>query len=315
MDKLIISVSASAFILLMILAAYLLQLWQEKRFSPKNVIFIVTQSRAYLYVSILLCIVWGIIDNLCLYLGLFIFLLFYCFELLGVFLCIYVLLWKCVITEDSLILYRPFLPIKRIPASDVTSVKYIPKAGGTVSERNCLVGYHQQKKIFSIDDSVDNFDLLWCFFEQTERIKHTPDVETFSIAEKKSEAVCAVIAFIVFPAIWIFLTWNNNELFYHILMASVMLYLIPTGMHALLWKVTVDSHTLSVRNSFGIVKTYEIDQITRVEKKGNQVILYVNDKPITKISKYAENFDYLTMCIPLLSYSDNSDISDIDTSQ
>ncbi|MDE5596590.1 MAG: hypothetical protein K2J04_02020 [Lachnospiraceae bacterium] len=313
MDKITVGILAAAFILLLILTASLQLLWQKKHFSPKNIIFTVAPSPAYLIVFIPLNIVLGIIDGLFLYLDILVFLTFYCLELLGVFLCIYVLLWKCVITEDSLILYRPFLPVKKISASYITSVK-IKKASGATSEREILIGYHQQKKIFSIDSGdVDDFDLLCYFFDLTKRINRTPDVETFTITDKKSEAVCAVIAFIVLPAVWIFLTWDNDELFYHILMASVMLCLIPGGMHALLWKVTVDSHTLSVRNSFGIVRTYEINQITRVEKEEKHVILYVDDKPIAKISKYAENFDYLTMRIPLLSYSDNSEISDLDT--
>ena len=314
MDKITVGVLAATSILLLILTASLLRLWQKKHFSPKNIIFTATPSPAYLIVFIPLNIVLGIIGGICLYFDISIFLMFYCFELLGVFLCIYVLLWKCVITEDSLILYRPFLPVKRIFAPDITSVR-IKKIGGTTSEREILTGYHQQKKIFSIDSDVDNFDLLCYFFDQTGRLNRTPDVEAISITGKKSEAVCAVIAFFVIPAIWIFLTWDNNELFYHILMASVMLYLIPTGMHALLWKVTVDSHSLSVRNSFGIVKTYEISQITRVEEEEHHVILYIDFKPIAKISKYAENFDYLAMHIPLLSYSDDGKAPDEDIPQ
>lgn len=131
MEKIIIGIAAAAFILFIFLAEYLRQ---KKFFSSvdDNVLYVMKPS------PIWLC--YGIIDIIgyAVLVALFIigsdknmdkgtlagFAFLYCFELLGVYLCIYWRFYKCVITTDSLIIYTPFFPVRKIKAREITSVKY-----------------------------------------------------------------------------------------------------------------------------------------------------------------------------------------------
>lgn len=138
-------------------------------------------------------------------------------------------------------------------------------------------------------------------------IERTPITENICVTAQKSEKVIAVIAFLFFLILWIFMIWNENEFtfFDHILLFVCMLFIFCTGMHIFRWRVTLDSHALSVRNLFGRVKTYELRQITKVEKEGNDITLYAGEKKIAEIPKKAKNADYLEVrlgSIPHLSY-------------
>ncbi len=312
MDKLIISVSAAAFILLIILAAYL---WKKKylNFTDDNIIFIMTAPRETFFIGIAGIIFFGagavyfIVD-----LSIVGFLCFYFFVLLGLYVCIMGLLWRCVIATDSLTFYLPFLPIKKIKLHEITHVKYTEnRTGAYGTGRKILVGYHQQKKLFYVDESYKGFEFLHYFFEgglETEhipseetflegssKIERIPFVENFSVTATKGNVIRSVISFLFFFVLWVLMFWARDELelFYQITLTLMMLFFLSDVAAILLWKVTLDYHTLTFRNSFGIVKTYEIRQITGIIEERDHIILYIGRQKIVKISKDLQNFNYL----------------------
>lgn len=312
MERIIISIAAVIFIAIIIFIEYLRQ---KKCLSSvkDDILVILPSSPAYFYLGIMGMIVFAIPTVIFLInldketiIG---FAVFYCFALLCVYLCIYGLFGKCVITTDSLIVYMPLIPVKKIRADEITSVKYSKnRTGPTGTERKVLKIYHQHKKICSIeDDDIQGFDLLYYLFEQSGKIERIPIEENITVTARKSETVCGVIGLLFFLVLWLYMIWNKNEfeLFYHILIIVVILVTLIEMMHILLWRVTMDAHTISVRNSFGTVKTYEISQITKVAKKDDDIILYTGEKEIVKIPKKAKNADYLAVrlgSIPHLSY-------------
>ena len=55
----------------------------------------------------------------------------------------------------------------------------------------------------------------------------------------------------------------------------------------------MDFHTISIRKFPGIVKTYEIRQITKVDELEHFIVLYAGQKKIAKIAKTDKNFQNL----------------------
>lgn len=297
MDKIIVSVSAAAFILLIILAACL---WKKKylHFTDDNIILIMTQSHEYFFIGIASIIFFGGFAVFCIVdLSIFGFLCFYFFFVLfGVYICIIGVLWRGVLTTDTLTFYTPFLPVKKIELYEITSVKYTEnRTGAYGTGRKVLEGYRQQKKLFYVDESYKGFDLLHYFFEESGKIERIPLVENFSVTATKDDIIRSIIVFLYFFVLWVLMLWVRNEieLFFQILVTLMMLYFFAKIIAISLWKVTLDYYTLSVRNSFGIVKTYEIRQITGIIEEKTRIVLCAGDREIVSISKKLKNFDYL----------------------
>lgn len=55
-------------------------------------------------------------------------------------------------------------------------------------------------------------------------------------------------------------------------------------------RLTVNYHTISVRNAVGKVITFDISDITSVLENDNYITLFVNNKKIVKIYKHERNF-------------------------
>ncbi|MCM1387485.1 MAG: hypothetical protein NC231_09165 [Bacillus sp. (in: Bacteria)] len=309
MERLIIGITAVLFIIIIILIEYLRQ--RKYLLSVINdILVILPSSPAYFYVGILVNIVFAI--PVILFLldmnqgALVGFAVFYFFELLGVYLCLYGRFGRCIITTDSLILYTPFFPMKKIQVNDISGVKYSTDTTGiSDGERRILTLYHNGKKVCSIDDDILGFDLLYHLFEQTGKIEYIPIQENIAVTAKKSDIIWSVVALCLFSIIWLYMIWSGFESFYHLLMIISILFILKEMTKAFLWRVSMDSHTLSVRNSFGVVKTYEISQITKYVEESDRITLYIGEKQIVQIPKKAKNADYLTVrlgSIPHLTY-------------
>ena len=320
MDKTIISVSAATFILLVILAAYL---WKKKylHFTDDNTIFIMTLPRETFFIGIGCVIFFGAFAVFCVVdFSLFGFLCFYFIVLFfGVYLCIIGVLWRGVIATDSLTFYTPFLPIKKIELHEITHVKYAEnRTGAYGTGRKMLEGYRKQKKLFYVDESYSGFDILHYFLEENGKIERTPLVENFSVTATKGDMIRSVISFLFFFVLWVIMLWIRDELglIYYIFFTLTMLFTLTHMIATLVEKVTLDYNTLSVRTSFGIVKTYEIRQITGIIEEKDYIILCTGNQTIVRLSKDLKNFDYLLARfsnIPRISSSDDGKTSDEDT--
>lgn len=299
MGRIIIGITAVMIILIIILASFC---WHKKYFSPKDdtILYIMGISRRY-FIEYLIIVglssiffgflsVMSIIDF-----DAFTFCFFYCFILLGVTTCICAFGEKYALTIDSLIHYIPFLPPKEIKIHEITTVKYTENRTNSYGAgRKMLVGYHNKKKLFSIDESLEGFDLLYNLFLEDGKIERIPIIENFSVTEKKRNIILTIFSSIFFFALFTAMLWNRDEIewYYLIMAAFLMLIGISDVIHLSLWKVTIDFHTISVRNSFGIVRTYEISQITEVHDLKAHIVLFIGKKKIVKVPKTYENFDF-----------------------
>lgn len=93
----------------------------------------------------------------------------------------------------------------------------------------------------------------------------------------------------------VYTLWNHSEfeLPYQIIAIFMLLLILPNTISTLLWKVTMDFHTISIRNYLGITRTYEIRQISKVLELENHIVLYAGEKKVAKIAKSSKNFSYL----------------------
>lgn len=222
-----------------------------------------------------------------------------------------VLLWRCAIREDSLTIYMPLLPAKEIKFHEVEYVYCTDNQTLGMSGQKKLEGYHGRKKLFSIEEEIYGFPLLYTLLNEQgkvgyvpvmenlkkeDNLQRVPLVESFTVTEKTEDKVKTVLIdlLLIVPCM-AYLLWNREEfeLIYQAAALIMLLVFLPNALSTLLWKVTMDYQTISIRTFPGITKTYEIRQITEVIELENFIVLYVGKKKIAKIAKDSKNFPYL----------------------
>lgn len=82
----------------------------------------------------------------------------------------------------------------------------------------------------------------------------------------------------------------GRKAFYIIFFACATLFYVDDMIKELLWRVTVSYQTIEIRNGYGISKSYFIKDISRVKEESHNIVLFVGNKKIAKISKDCENF-------------------------
>lgn len=314
MDKITISVTATVIILIFLLISYL---WYRYCVPPSgdDVLFIMRMSRSRLVIGVpglIFCLIMTIVPIILLDDQMFIaFVTFYIFTLFGIYVCMMMLLWRCVIREDSLTFYMPLLPAKKITFHEIDFVHYKDNNTYGLSGQKTLVGYRNKKRLFSIEEDIIGFPLLLAMLHERGKVDYAPVmenptaektlsrvpvVESFSLSAKTGEKVSTVLIdlLFLFPCS-AYILWNRAEfeLIYQIIAVIMLLFFIPNFLSTMLWKVTVDFRTIAVRNSLGVTKTYEIRQITEVAELENHIVLYAGEQKIVKIAKDSKNFQYL----------------------
>ncbi|MBD5456289.1 MAG: hypothetical protein HDR23_07425 [Lachnospiraceae bacterium] len=314
MHKMIVSITAVIIILILLLASYL---WYKccVPSSSNDVLYVMHISRSRLVIiipGIIFFLIMDILSLINLDSQFFVaFVVFYLFMLLNIYSCTLTLLWRGMIREDSLTTYTLFLPAKEIRFYEIDFVHYKDNHTLGLSGQKTLVGYRDRKKIFSIEEDVYGFQLLCALLckrnkvdyapvmenPETERtMPHVPLVEDFSVALKTEDKIRSWFSFPLILLFFYFLfqpaesTW---VLFLQIASVCLLLLFIQDLFHALFWKVTVDFHTISIRKFPGMVKTYEIRQITKVDELEHFIVLYAGQKKIAKIAKTDKNFQNL----------------------
>ena len=313
MDKIIVSAIAVIIILILILASHF---WYRHCVisTGEDVLYVMRMSRGRLVIGVP-CVIFPLIMTVIPIIFLddqmFVaFVVFYLFLLLGVYLCIMIRLWRCVVREDSLTFYTPLLPAKKIKFYEIDFVHYTDNNTYGLSGQKTLVGYRGGKKLFSIEEDICGFPLLCALlFERgkadyvpamenpaDEKTLHrVPVVESFSVTAKTGDKVRDLIGslFLVPCCTYILWDWTEFELFYQIVAVVLLLLCVSNFFPTMLRKVTVDFRTISVRNALGITKAYEIRRITEVVELEHYIVLYVGSKKIAKIAKSSKNFQYL----------------------
>lgn len=313
MNRISLIIISITIILLLLFASYL---WQRRylTYMQANLIHVMTLPRFFFWIGIL-CIPFDLfimvptvvfLDG-----GLLLaYLVFYLHMLLGEYLCIMAFLWRCVIAEDSLTFYLPLFPPKEIPFHEITSVKYTENRNLGGGSKKRLEGYRQKKKLFTVEESTLGFDVLYTVFLERgklspiplngyskESLDCVPVLEDFSITENRENVIRSISTFL-FSAVLCALsvwTWTRNELEWIYVLISILFLAVSLCdmIDTLLWKLTVGFRTISVRNSFGKTKTYDIRQITEIQETRNHLVLYVGEKKVVKIFKDHKNVPQL----------------------
>lgn len=313
MDKIIVSITAVAILLIFILVSHL---WYRLSVptTQDDILYVMRIPHSELLIGILGLLFFSAMaipsiilleDNWFLA-----FAVFYLFILWGEYWCIMVFLWRCAIREDSLTIYMPLLPAKKIHFHEIEYVYCTDNQTFGMSGKK-LEGYRGQKKLFSIEEEIYGFPLLYELLyergkvgyvpvmenlKKEDTLQRVPLVESFTVSEKTEDKVRTVLIDLVFiiPCM-AYILWNRKEfeLFYQVAALIMLLLFLPNAFSTLLWKVTMDYQTLSIRTFPGITRTYEIRKITKVIELENFVVLYVGEKKIAKIAKSSKNFPYL----------------------
>lgn len=313
MDKIIVSITAVAILLIFILIS---RLWYRLSVptAQDDILYVMRIPHRELLIGILGLLFFSAMaipsiilleDNWFLA-----FAVFYLFILWGEYWCIMVFLWRCAIRKDSLTIYMPLLPAKKINFHEIEYVYCTDNQTFGMSGKK-LEGYRGQKKLFSIEEEIYGFPLLYELLyergkvgyvpvmenlKKEDTLQRVPLVESFTVTEKTEDKVKAVLIDLVFiiPCM-AYILWNREdfELIYQIAALIMLLAFLPHALSTLLWKVTMDYRTLSIRNFLGITKLYEIRQITEIIELENFVVLYAGKKKIAKIAKSSQNFPYL----------------------
>lgn len=314
MDKIIVGIAAGAILLILLLVSLL---WYQLSIPARqnDILYIMRMSRGRMVVGILDILFFSAMavpsiilleDN-----WFATFAVFYLFALLGEYLCIMVLLWRCVIKGDSLTFYMPLLPAKEVKFNEIDHIYCTDNQSYGMSGLKKLEGYHGQKKLFSVEEDIYGFPLLYALLYERRQVNYIPVTEdlkatnTFpyvpvkenvSVTAKTGDKIRAVLIDLLFivPCM-VYTLWNHSEfeLPYQIIAIFMLLLILPNTISTLLWKVTMDFHTISIRNYLGITRTYEIRQISKVLELENHIVLYAGKKKVAKIAKNSKNFSYL----------------------
>lgn len=314
MDKIIVGMTAAAILLILILVSCL---WYRLSVptAQDDILYIMRIPRSELVISILALLfssamaIPSIIlleDNWFLA-----FAVFYLFIIWDEYWCIMVLRWRCAIREDSLTIYMPLLPAKRILFHEIEYVYYTDNQTFGMRAQKKLEGYCGRKKLFSIEEEIYGFPLLYELLYERGKVGYVPAmenlnkkdglqrvpvVESFTVTDKTEDKVSAVlIDLLLIVPCTVFTLWNRAEfeLIYQISALVLLLTFLHHALSTLLRKVTMDYQTISIRNFPGITRTYNIWQITKVIELEHFIVLYVGEKKIAKIAKDSKNFSYL----------------------
>ena len=237
------------------------------------------------------------------------------------------LFWGIGVHEDKgiMVYYRPPLPPKRIKISDITKVQFLENRLNSTEHYRIRVFQHD-RKLFDASDDMQNFYLLAKYLSENKAdATREPDIykqydygkyrveegyfrqgfietaeltDDFSVMETLAEKMRSGVPTILFLVMDILLVWNwrewsRGEPYYYLFVVVATLLTLVGGtefISQMLRKVSVCNHRISVRNGIGRVRSYDVEEISAVERKTHDLILYAGGKRIAKVSKDDTNF-------------------------
>jgi len=211
----------------------------------------------------------------------------------GIYLCWYGMVGKIVIEENALIFHRPLFPVKKILFSEISVVRCSEiRTNGYDSGRKKLEGYHNGKKLFSIDENIELFGVFYSLFAEMNKINRGTLKEEFCVKAPQGKIFRNVFMVVFFGGCLVatFL-WEGEELesIYYIIFSLFTLLGLWEMSETLLWRVGITYNTISVRNNWGKTKIYPFREITYAKEEKNYIILYSGRRKIVKICKDYEN--------------------------
>lgn len=228
--------------------------------------------------------------------------------------CYMVLFYEIKCEADSLTVYRPFLPPKRIRFYEITKVLYVEHrrgafAGGTMH----LYLYRGKKKFLDVEDEMSGFERLLEKFMQEGRLERgllkenglelEQTKDSFAITATTADRVRAAFLSALFGGILIAVLVNGRELYrensgeYLVYLVGFLLFTVinlTELMRTMLWRVTVSWRTIMVRDSLGRTASYSMGELTEALERKHDLELYAAGKMIVRIRKDNKNYALLT---------------------
>lgn len=242
-----------------------------------------------------------------------------------------VLFWMIAVNEEAgiLIYYRPPLRPVRVRISEITRIQILENRLNSPEQYRIKV-YRGEKKLFEITDMMLGFRWLREYLETTEAANQsgfyeygvdvdkrykiekgylragevelvTERKEVFTVTPTTIQKVWSGIATSVWLVMDAVLAYNWDawiqEDSQFLFVYAVVLFITVVGLTdfipKMLFKISVSNHEIRVRKGIRKELTYTKREITRVETKGNFIVLYMGGKRIAKVSKEYKNAVYL----------------------
>lgn len=209
------------------------------------------------------------------------------FILAGVYLMIDTWMNWTLVCEDSIITHRPFCSMKRIKQYEISGVER--DAGG-------IKGYSNGKKVFSVEDEVNDLDFLHDQFRAAGKMMDNGKREDFSVKNGMGDVVRYMIGVLLGGGILIaciFYLDDNMKYFYIIAFACFTALMLEGLISTLQWRITVSYNAISVRKAWHGEKRYLLKDITMVKRDRSFIEIFVGEKAIAKILTEEENCNLL----------------------
>jgi len=209
-------------------------------------------------------------------------------------------LWRASIQDGAISVYAPFLPVRTIRFSEITSAK------NTTKGLACFIG---KKKVLFLERDIVGLEKVYQMMRESGKLEKTPYRESFIILkEKRSRITSGVLALscCAFFCIYLLQKWEPVVPEGIVTALLLVVFFGTTFAGEMLWKIELSYKALSYRNSVGFKKEYAVSQITGVRKtKSSQgaiyeeITLFSGGKKVTRIydsyCNYSQMVSWLQM--------------------
>lgn len=229
------------------------------------------------------------------------------------FCCCFILAYEVRCDADSLTIYQPPLPRKRIMLYEITRVRYVENRRGFLAGGQMhLYLYQGEKKLLDVDQNMIGFYRLLeqlapekrmerAFFKES-GLESGEIRDDFIVTETTAEKARAIFFLVFFGGICAVILWNWEEMisegvadsvFYLSCFLVITVISLKNFMRKMLRKITVSYRTISIRNALGKTVSYSMGEITQVLEKKHDMEIYVKGKMIVRVSKDDKNYALL----------------------
>jgi hypothetical protein len=211
--------------------------------------------------------------------------------------------WKLVVGKETITIHNWRGKIKTIISDDITSIKK-GASGYKV--------YVNEKRVFSVSNVSETKGLIKFIRRYDNKMKSTLTLEAFQKINGKSVVPGQVICSIRLPTghlivgvgctilvVATIILVNSIEVegtFLEFLLLNFMfglgaIYMVYYAIRCFIWRINVDSTTLTIRNSLGRERAYLIVDITKVLIRKGYINIYVKEKKVVKFDIVCSNIE------------------------
>ena len=229
---------------------------------------------------------------------------------LAEFYCYLTVTYEIKCDANSLTIYRPPLPPKRIMLYEITKVLCMENRRGMFAGGQMhLYLYQGEKKLLNVDSDMIGFYRLMKQLKPGRKLERGSLKEygielgeikdEFSVTETTEEKIRAIFFLLFFGGIVITILWNWEEMlsegvgdsvFFLICFLVLTVISLKNFLCKILRKITVSYRTITIRDALGRTASYSMGEITRVLEKKHDMEIYANEKMIVRVGKDDKNY-------------------------